>query len=98
MEVDSAYKIEPRSMDDILIQIPLYFTTSPRESNISNNSLTVSWETNIPSNTKISYGLTDALELGTLEDATMSTSHEIVLPNLSAGTIYYVRPFSEASY
>ena len=92
----SQYKIEPRSMDDVLIQLPLYFTVAPRESNISNNSFTVSWETNIPANTKISYGLTDALELGTLEDATMSTTHSMIVDGLTPGTIYYVRPFSES--
>jgi phosphatidylserine/phosphatidylglycerophosphate/cardiolipin synthase-like enzyme len=91
----SAYKIEPRSIDDVEIQIPLYFTVAPKESNLTTSSLTVNWETNIPANTKLSYGLTDALELGTLEDLTMSTTHEVVLENLSPATIYYVKPFSE---
>lgn len=91
----SNYKIEPRSMDDIEIQIPLYFTVTPKETNITTSSLTVNWETNIPANTKISYGLTDALELGTLEDLTLSNAHEIVLENLSPATIYYVKPYSE---
>jgi phosphatidylserine/phosphatidylglycerophosphate/cardiolipin synthase-like enzyme len=90
-----AYKILPRSMDDVEIQIPLYFTVHPRESNISTNSLTVNWETNIPANTKLSYGLTDALELGTLENLATSTTHEVLLENLSPATIYYVKPFSE---
>lgn len=91
----SAYKIEPRSIDDVEIQIPLYFTVAPKESNITTSSLTVNWETNIAANTKLSYGLTDALELGTLEDLAMSTTHEVVLENLSPATIYYVKPFSE---
>ncbi|MFK7771053.1 MAG: phospholipase D-like domain-containing protein [Saprospiraceae bacterium] len=91
----SAYKIEPRSMDDVEIQIPLYFTVAPKESNITTSSLTVTWETNIPANSKLSYGLTDALELGTLENLAMSTTHEVVLENLSPATIYYVKPFSE---
>ena len=92
----SAYKIEPRSMDDVEIQIPLYFTIQPKESNITNNSLTINWETNIPANTKLSYGLTDALELGTLENLAANTSHQILLENLSPASIYYVKPFSEA--
>ena len=91
----SAYKIEPRSMDDVEIQIPLYFTVAPKESNITTTSLTVNWETNIPANTKLSYGLTDALELGTLENLAANTSHQILLENLSPATIYYVKPFSE---
>ena len=90
------YKIEPRNSADVVIDLPLYFTVPPFESNISNNSLTVSWETNIPANSKISYGLTEALELGTLESASLTSTHEMVLENLTPGTIYYVQPFSEA--
>ncbi|MEM6965690.1 MAG: phospholipase D-like domain-containing protein [Bacteroidota bacterium] len=92
----SNYKIVPSESEDVTIELPLYFTVQPRETNILNNSLTIIWETNVPANTKISYGLTDALELGTLEDATLSTSHEMVLENLTPGTIYYVQPTSEA--
>lgn len=91
----SAYKIEPRSMDDIEIQIPLYFTVHPKENNISTSGLTINWETNIPANTKLAYGLTSALELDTLEDFTANTTHEVILDNLSPGTIYYVKAFSE---
>lgn len=92
----SAYKIEPRDADDIEIQIPLYFTVSPKETDIEQTSLTVSWETNIPSNTNISYGLSPALSLGTVTDNSMSTTHEVTIENLTAGTIYYVLPFSES--
>lgn len=91
----SAYKIEPRSMDDIEIQIPLYFTVHPKENNISTSGLTINWETNIPANTKLAYGLTSGLELDTLEDFTVNTTHEVILENLSPGTIYYVKAFSE---
>jgi len=92
----SAFKIEPRDESDIEIQIPLYFTVNPRESDIQQTSLTISWETNVPSNSNLAYGLTPAYDLGTVSDATMSTTHEITLDNLSAGTIYYVSPFSES--
>jgi len=73
------YKIEPRTSDDVVIELPLYFTVDPKESNISNNSFTISWETNVP-----------------LENLTMTTTHEMLLENLTPGTIYYVQPFSEA--
>lgn len=91
----SAYKIEPRSADDIEIQIPLYFTVNPRESDIQQTSITISWETNVASSSNVSYGLTPAYDLGTVSDATMSTSHSVTLDNLTAGTIYYVLPYSE---
>jgi len=92
----SAYKIEPRDANDIEIQIPLYFTVNPRESDIQQTSITISWETNIASNSNVSYGLTPAYDLGTVTDATMTTTHEVTLDNLTAGTIYYIAPFSES--
>jgi phosphatidylserine/phosphatidylglycerophosphate/cardiolipin synthase-like enzyme len=89
-----AYKIEPRNENDVEIAIPLYFTVDPKEITVNTTSLTVSWETNIPSNTIIEYGLTPALELGSISDLTMSTTHELILESLTPGTIYYVKPYS----
>lgn len=91
-----AYKIEPRSAEDIEIQIPLFFTVNPIESNISNNSLTINWETNIDANTTLAYGLTPDFELDTIMSADLTTTHQVVLENLSPSTIYYLKPYSEA--
>ena len=90
------YKIEPRDANDIVIDIPLYFTVEPTEKDISMTSLTISWETNVPANTVLEYGLTPALELNTITDAAMTTEHEVVIDNLSPGTIYYVKPYSQS--
>ncbi len=92
----SNFKIEPRDESDIVIDIPLYFTVDPSEKDITTMSLTVSWQTNIPSNTVLEYGLTTALELGTLTDAAMTTEHEVLIENLTPGTIYYIKPYSQS--
>lgn len=89
------FKIIPRNAGDIVIGLPLYFTVDPSEKEITQTSLTVYWETNIVSNTILEYGLTPALELGTLTDASMTTEHEVLIDNLSPATIYYVKPYSQ---
>ena len=91
----SNYKIEPRDANDVVIDLPLYFTVNPSEKDISKTSLTISWETNIPSNTVLEYGLTTDLELDTIVNASMTTEHEVVVENLSPGTVYYVKPLSQ---
>jgi phosphatidylserine/phosphatidylglycerophosphate/cardiolipin synthase-like enzyme len=90
-----AFKVTPRNASDVVIDLPLYFTVNPSEKDITTTSLTINWETNITSNTVLEYGLTPALELGTLMDATMTTEHEMIIDNLNPGTIYYVKPYSQ---
>jgi len=90
------YKIVPRNQADIEIAAPLYFTVNPQESNITSNSLTITWETNIEANSIIEYGKTPALELGTVSDMAANISHELILENLEPATIYYVKAYSEA--
>ena len=91
------YKIFPRSEFDIVIDLPLYFTLAPKESDLTTSGFTVRWETNIPANTRLEYGKTPAFELGLLSDDTEVTQHEVNLSGLEAGTMYYVRPYSEAN-
>ena len=90
----SAYKVEPRSADDIQIQIPLYFTKSPVEKDIQTTSLTISWTTNVAASTEVAYGLTPSLELGTLNVPGDVVDHEITLPNLMPATPYYIKAMS----
>lgn len=90
----SAYKIVPRSAEDIEIALPLYFTRTPKETTISQNELTISWETNVTASTEVAYGLTPDLELGTLTGFSVGNEHEITITGLSPATIYYVQAFS----
>ena len=94
----SAFKIEPRSADDVVIDLPLYFTETPKETNIAQTELTIQWKTNIAATSEVTYGLTPALELGTISLEILTTDHEIMLPglltcnHLLCACIFYLRP------
>lgn len=89
-----AYKIEPRSANDIMIQAPVYFTTDPHQIKLSKSAITVVWETNTAATTELVYGKTDALELGEIKIKELSNFHEITLENLDAGELYYIKAYS----
>lgn len=88
------YKIIPRNEADIENANPLFFTIPPKEKDLTTTSITVSWETNVPANTSIEYGLTPGNLDNLLENSDLNTSHELLLENLQPATIYYVRPLS----
>lgn len=90
----SAFKIEPRDENDIEVAEALFFVNPLSISDIQEESVTISWETNIPSSTNVAIGLTDALEMDTISDATETSMHTITLDGLTANTFYYIKPFS----
>lgn len=88
------YKIEPRSADDIVINAPLYFTEEPSQTDISGNSITLTWKTNSESSAEVIYGKTPDLELGTIKNSELSIDHQVLIPDLEAGEIYYIKAYS----
>jgi hypothetical protein len=52
-------------------------------------SLHVRWRTNVPTDSRVQYGLTAANLNLVADDATLTTEHEVVLPTLSPATRYY---------
>ncbi len=90
------YKIEARDADDIQILEPIYFTSEPEQENLTKNSFTLNWETNIEATTELYYGLTPELELGLMSIAGTGINHQIAIAGLDPGQVYYVRPFSVA--
>ncbi len=92
-----AYKIIPRDENDIENANPLFFTTNPKEKDLTTSSITVSWETNVPANSSIEYGLSPDMLNNSLENSDLNTTHEIVIENLQPATIYYVRPLSSVN-
>lgn len=69
-------------------------TSAPTISNIvvvsvSETSVTITWQTDEAATSEVSYGETSALELGTVSDASSSTSHAITLTGLTPGETYY---------
>ncbi|MCK4663835.1 MAG: T9SS type A sorting domain-containing protein [Bacteroidales bacterium] len=88
------YQLLPRDMDDMEILTILGITSLPVQSNITTNSFTLSWTTNDTALTRLDYGLTEELELGTIEENEYVTAHSVNLTALEAGTIYYVKAYS----
>jgi len=75
--------------------LPIDDTIAPVISNlqISTNSTeaTVTWQTNEPASTLLNYGLTNAYELGQMTEATLNSSHSILLPGLTEGSTYHLQ-------
>ncbi len=64
-------------------------------STIGENSVTVTWTTSVPANSKVEYGLSAELGLESQTSEALTTSHSVVLTNLSPGTNYIFRVLSE---
>jgi len=93
----STYQLLLRDGNDIiagatsLIQITSAVTTT----NIVNNGFFLNWTTDVSGSTGVMYGLTPALELGSLSYANSSTvNHSYQFNNLLPGNIYYAAVYS----
>lgn len=69
--------------------------TPPVISNIQvtpgDTGATVTWDTDESATSRVDYGITATYENGPVEDATLVTSHSIVLTGLTPGTEYHYR-------
>lgn len=64
--------------------------------NTTPNSVTVSWDTNEPSTSKVSVkNVVTGATVETAEDPTLVTHHVVTVPGLTANTLYAVRGISE---
>ena len=90
----TTFQILPRDTNDIQITATLFFTGNVTQTNIATTSFDLNWGTNSQSSTGIRYGLTPALELGTLYTHDSVTTHLYSLTGLLPATAYYVQAFS----
>lgn len=91
-QFNSSYQLLPRGFEDIeFIGNPPVFLTALTQTDIETTSFTVSFETLNAGSTIVEYGLTEALELGSIDNADLVTSHSATLTGLEPGTIYYVK-------
>lgn len=91
------YQILPRDLNDFTTQAagPV-IANVPVESNISQTSVTISWLTINPGDSKVKFFISDSLFQPVLYtdsvfNATQTTDHNIVLNNLKPGKIYYAQ-------
>lgn len=84
------YKILPRRAEDVEVDAPLYITIAPEESDLQTTSLTINWETNAPSDSRVSYGITEGVFDQEITDTELVTQHSISLDGLEPGTPYFL--------
>ncbi len=85
------YQILPRTITDFIQQEGPQIIPPVVASNITDSSFTAYFSTSTDGTTEISWGLTDALELGSHVDENVATEHEITVDGLSASTKYYYK-------
>jgi len=93
------YQILPRFIQDIIQSGGPIITTNPVESNITPTSVTISWTTQDPGDSKVKYFMTDSCGqpvsfTDSVYNATQTTNHSLNLTGLSAGKIYYGQVYS----
>jgi len=85
------YQLLPRGFSDIIILKGPVIELGPVQSDIQQNSFTVSFTTREAGNTIVRYGLTKQLELPEIINPVVKTTHEMTLTGLSPATFYYVQ-------
>lgn len=61
----------------------------------TSDSATITWSTNEPATSEVTYGLTAGLELGSMFSGAFVTDHSVTLTGLTPGTVYFFEVFSE---
>jgi phosphatidylserine/phosphatidylglycerophosphate/cardiolipin synthase-like enzyme len=88
------YQLMPRVPSDLITAGPI-IASAPLETNITQTSLTITWNTINAGTSRIRYGTTPSLELGVVApDDSMRTFHAVGISSLTPATVYYVQAFS----
>ncbi|HZF99487.1 MAG TPA: phospholipase D-like domain-containing protein [Chitinophagales bacterium] len=94
-QFNATYQLLPRDLADFITAgNPPVFTTSLQQSNIAQNSFTVSFNTLNNGNTIVIYGTNPSSLTQVAADNAQTTNHVMSLTSLQAGTIYYVQGIS----
>lgn len=90
----SGYQLLLRTINDIETTSSIYLTQPISTSSITTTGFDINWSTNIAGNNSyIKYGITPALEMGTLPSGNM-INHTVSITGLTPAQIYYVRAYS----
>jgi phosphatidylserine/phosphatidylglycerophosphate/cardiolipin synthase-like enzyme len=90
------YKIEPRFAADVQVSNSVFINSEVYPSAIEKTSITLSWSTNIPGSTEVSWGSTASLESGSIFDTAKTVSHSVSIDGLSPASFYYIKAFTVA--
>ena len=92
---NTGYQLLPRSMADFLSEFPINFASVVTQTNLTTESITLDFTTDVASSTGIFYGLTPNLgQSQYLEEST--NDHEITIENLESGSPYYCQVYAVA--
>jgi len=92
---NGTYQLLPRGLDDIENANAFTITSLPKQSDITQNNFTLTWETDIPANHSVRYGLTEDLELGEVTANSNATMGTYTFMGLEATTFYHAQVISE---
>lgn len=88
------YQMLPRDAADLGAPASVQFVNCLSQSNITQTSFDISWETSAAGSSNLRYGLTENLELGDINNGGSTSTHNVTLPGLSPGKIYYVSAYT----
>jgi phosphatidylserine/phosphatidylglycerophosphate/cardiolipin synthase-like enzyme len=94
-QFNSIYQLLPRDGNDLEIADDFYLTSAPAQTNLSTSGFTVSWETNVASNSTVRYGTTTTDLDQMIEAADLTTNHSLDVTGLEPATFYYVEVSSD---
>jgi phosphatidylserine/phosphatidylglycerophosphate/cardiolipin synthase-like enzyme len=85
------YQLLPRSASDLVSAPCFFFVQRPVESNLTSNSFTLDWTTNLSSASVVRYGTSPTNLNQTLNLPQNTLDHTAQLTGLQPGTIYWVQ-------
>jgi phosphatidylserine/phosphatidylglycerophosphate/cardiolipin synthase-like enzyme len=90
----SQYQLLPRDANDIVNASVISISSQPQPENITTTGFDIRWETSMPGNAFLRYGLTPSLELGTLSGPVNTSNPAMNISGASPAQIYYVQCYS----
>ncbi len=90
----SQYQLLPRDANDIVNASTISISTQPLPENITTTGFDIQWETSMPGNAFLRYGITPSLELGTLNGPLNTATPTMNISGGSPAQVYYVQCYS----
>lgn len=81
-------------VDNIVVEIPPTNISNVGYENVTSDSATITWDTDLAADSQVEYGLTPAYGNLSILQPALVTSHSVILSGLSPGNTYYYRVLS----
>jgi phosphatidylserine/phosphatidylglycerophosphate/cardiolipin synthase-like enzyme len=87
----SGYQLMPRFINDIISDTGPRLLSGPLETDITPESITITWKTDSPANSIVMYGTTVEYEIDTVIVNEAVTSHTYIISDLSPAIVYHIK-------